>query len=247
MTFGEDQFALAYPDGIEKHWWTLARNRIILRLLQRIPVGSSLVFDVGCGRGLVVDYLNAHGIPCLGIEKAEVAPLPSVKDLVRVGMEFKELVEEERRRCRVLLLLDVIEHIPDPVPFLSELVREFSHLDHVLLTVPARQELWSNYDDYYGHHRRYNRQMLQELAGQSRLNITESGYFFHALYLPLRTMLLCKMKRPVSQHPPSRRNRWLHQLFAFGMTLDFQLLPSWLPGSSLYAICSVNRQGGVEN
>jgi len=47
------QYSLNYAPGVERHFWSYARNRIIERLLRRyfanISGGAKLVLDVGCG------------------------------------------------------------------------------------------------------------------------------------------------------------------------------------------------------
>jgi hypothetical protein len=46
-----------------------------------------------------------------------------------------------------ILLRDVVEHIEDAGTFLRDLLRAFPNARHVLIAVPARMELWSNYDE----------------------------------------------------------------------------------------------------
>jgi len=241
-TFTENQFDQAYPEGIETHWWNLARNHIVLRTLNQFIGREASIIEVGCGRGVVVDYLRRRGFACVGVERATVEPLSAVRDYVRVGTDAASLEADERRSYDALLLLDVIEHIADPILFMRELVDSFPALSHILLTVPARAELWSNYDDHYGHFRRYNREQLAELAKGLPVKVAALGYFFHAAYLLLRTLNLFKQTRATTLHPPSGAARWLHRLFAFGMALDYSLLPGRFPGSSLIAVFTVDRE-----
>ncbi len=241
--FTDNQFDQAYPTGIEAHWWNLARNRIVLSTLKRFVCREDRVIEVGCGRGVVVGYLRECGFDCVGVELAAVAPLPEVREFVRSGTNVLHLDEDERQGYDVLLLLDVIEHIADPGPFLRELIDSFPSLRHILLTVPARAELWSNYDEHYGHFRRYDREQLAELAKGLPVKVLTFGYFFHSAYLLLRTLNLFKRARATTLHPPSGVFLWLHRLFAHGMVLDAALLPGSLPGSSLLAVLAVDRGG----
>jgi hypothetical protein len=48
-TFTGEEYANAYPEGIERHYWTLARNHQVERLLRRAPGSGGLVLDIGCG------------------------------------------------------------------------------------------------------------------------------------------------------------------------------------------------------
>jgi 2-polyprenyl-3-methyl-5-hydroxy-6-metoxy-1,4-benzoquinol methylase len=60
--FSGDQYAEAYPPGVEDTYWHIGRNRIIMRQIQ--AANGSKVLDVGCGRGILVNYLVEHGADC---------------------------------------------------------------------------------------------------------------------------------------------------------------------------------------
>lgn len=77
------------------------------------------------------------------MELAAVEPLEGIRDYVVTGIEANKLAPEKRNSFSVLLLLDVIEHPPDPKTFLSDLMADFPQVRHVIITVPARAELWS--------------------------------------------------------------------------------------------------------
>jgi 2-polyprenyl-3-methyl-5-hydroxy-6-metoxy-1,4-benzoquinol methylase len=71
-TFDAVQYALPYAPGVERHFWNVARNRIVERHLRRALAtqrrSGRLVLDVGCGPGIVVDHLRRAGIDCHGVE-----------------------------------------------------------------------------------------------------------------------------------------------------------------------------------
>ena len=52
------------------------------------------------------------------------------------------------------------------------------------ITVLAPQELWSNYDEFYGHHRRSDRLTLAETVSASGLRPVRLSHFFHACIRP---------------------------------------------------------------
>jgi len=62
-----------------------------------------------------------------------------------------------------IILLDVLEHITNPVDFLS--VSNLSGKDNsfIIINVPAYQWLYSNYDLYVGHIKRYNKKDMEKL------------------------------------------------------------------------------------
>jgi hypothetical protein len=193
-----------------------------------------VVLDVGCGRGLTVDHLRKSGVDCHGVELADVQPLPGVRPFVHTSQEAFALPEELRRRVTVLLLLDVVEHLPAPEAFLAGCADHFPSLSRLIVTVPARPELWSNYDDFYGHVRRYDRGSLQALIRPLASRRAAAGYFFHVLYPVMRAQLAVSSARPLAHQAP--RWRWPHRLAAGLFDLEERLLPAGWYGTSLWGV-----------
>ena len=233
--FNADQFANPYPDGIQYHYWTLARNELILRALRRHMTGTSgIVFDVGCGRGITVEYLRRHGINAFGAEVGNPAPIvPEVAPYLYLGRDVLTLAIELRRQVQAMLLLDVLEHLPAPAAFLASLADACEACRDFVITVPARQELWSNYDEYYGHYRRYDRRSAEALFPRDVLELTGARYAFRLLYPPALALSITKGRRSTSIDAPSPAWRPLHRLLAKYFQLESALLPAWMGGTSL--------------
>jgi len=239
--FSDDQFDQAYPDGIENHWWILARNRIITSVIKKFTGADAVVLDVGCGRGIVVKYLRDEGIDCTGVELARANPVLSVRDHVRVGIDAWDLSFTERMRYDTILLLDVIEHVPEPAAFLQHLSDGFPNLSHFIITVPARQELWSNYDECYGHCRRYSLESLKSISIALGADYLWGSYFFHLAYPVCWAAAHLAKKRETKLHAPQGIGKWLHKLISSVMILDYYILPGRVPGMSALACFSLNR------
>ncbi|HST28082.1 MAG TPA: class I SAM-dependent methyltransferase [Rudaea sp.] len=242
-TFKQRQYDLAYDDGIDRHWWHLARNRIVLQEISKFAPISPRVLDIGCGRGIAVKYLRAAGVACVGVELAAVQPLQGLESYVRTGVNATELPLEERQGYDVITLLDVIEHVPDAGAFIASLVAAFPNLACLVITVPARQELWSNYDEYYGHYLRYDLRQLRELAESQHLTVAHSSYFFHSIYLPARALTALRAVRALRVEPPRGLGRSLHRAVAWAMALDYDILPAACVGTS--AIACMHRRANV--
>jgi SAM-dependent methyltransferase len=232
-TFTSEEYANAYPEGIERHYWTLARNYHVARLLRRAPGSGGLVLDIGCGRGLTVEYLRGLGFDCRGFELSDVAIPAHLQAHCASSSDAFALPEELRSRVGAILLLDVLEHLEDPAGFLDQCVTSFPALQSLVVTVPARMELWSNYDDYYGHKTRYDLPSLQALVAREGLKVAEIGYFFHALYPPLRLVNAFLGRREIRYSAP--RLVFVHRLLACGLAADSFLPRRWY-GSSIAAI-----------
>ena len=224
---------------MERHWWHLARNRIISLEIKKLLNDDSGLLEIGCGRGIVVKGLRERSIDCVGIEPAETKPLPDSGQHVRTGTKPEDLPISERLRYKVIALFDVIEHVPEPVSFLKGLKDLFPSLEYVVITVPARMELWSNYDEFYGHHRRYNFVMINDLSVELNWKILTNKYFFHSIYVAIFLVKFLVRERSVEIKSPSNSMSFMHRVFSILQVLDYYLLPKNVPGTSIISVFSV--------
>lgn len=240
--FGETHYASAYPDGIEGSWWNLARSRIIEQEVRRNGTRDDLIIDIGCGRGIVVQHLRAAGLAAVGCELASCSPLAGAAPFVRTGLNAVDLPLAERSRYRIALLCDVIEHLPDDAGFIAQIISAFPALEYVIVTVPARQEIWSNYDEHYGHFRRYSRRTLHDVATRIGCELEHARYLFHALWPIIALTRLTAGRRAVALSPPAPGMHWAHRFLAAGFLLEARLIPGAIPGSSLICTFRVGRR-----
>ncbi|MBV9154101.1 MAG: class I SAM-dependent methyltransferase [Alphaproteobacteria bacterium] len=228
------QYDQTYPPGIEQHFWNSARNAIIAARLSRAEMANGSLLEIGCGTGIVLDYLRRRGMDCIGCDLAS-APVPDrLRDVVLTGTDFRSLAAETRHKIDGVLLCDVIEHLPDPGSFLSDIRAALPKLRRILVTVPARQELWSVWDEHCGHYRRYDPASLEADLKAGGFEPLSIAYFFHSLYA---VMYLLRGRRSDTVMAP----RWVlpHRLMSLALRAEYALLPSSLPGTSLIAVASV--------
>jgi len=236
--FTLQQYEAIYPDGIEYHYWTNARNRIIARIIKK-QNAKGKILEVGCGKGIVVAYLNKRRLDCSGVELAPVQMLPSLQDKILTGTDVNDLPLSYCDQFTVILLLDVIEHIADPASFLVNLKTRFKNLQTLVITVPARSELFSNYDEFNGHYRRYDMSMVSSLATEAGSKLSYQSYLFHTLYWPTRLLLWLFGKRKVYITAPRGIKKCLHAALSLYMYMDALLLPKKLKGTSIIAVMKV--------
>jgi hypothetical protein len=242
--FQDYQYELSYPDGVENHWWHLVRNRLLKKQIRKLSKQNTAILDVGCGRGVTVKYLRSKAIDCIGVEPAEAQPLIGIERYIHIGKKAEELSEIERNRYNLLLLLDVVEHIADPVLFLKNLTASFPNLTHVIITVPACPELWSNYDEFYGHYRRYTLNMIEDLAHQLSWSLIWKFYFFQLLYLPARIITRSGQKRNVEMKAPRGLKKWVNLLTSYILTIGNYTHLLGLPGTSIIACFALPKSSG---
>ena len=246
--YSDQQYDMCYPPGTEHHWWTMARNKLLEKILRSETGPAEALLEVGCGRGFVVKGLRDKGLNISGVELANVDPVEGVETFVTSGIDACDWAIENGSEVTGLLLLDVIEHLPEPEQFLRKLERSFPNLAVVVVTVPTCQELWSNYDTYYGHYRRYTLEALDNLAQDLSWSMRSSGYFFRIPYFPMRLMSLFGVDRSLTIDPPSQVMRPLHRIISSLSSLEQMLIPSRIKGSSAYAVYSpakMDRNQGI--
>ncbi|OAV71615.1 bifunctional 3-demethylubiquinone-9 3-methyltransferase/ 2-octaprenyl-6-hydroxy phenol methylase [Bacteroidales bacterium Barb4] len=236
--FTEQQYAAIYPDGIGNHYWVKSRNKIIAKAIRQYSsTGKGL--EIGCGKGIVIDYLNRHNFDFCGIEIADVIPLSSVKDKIRTYQKVEDLTSDYCSQFETILLLDVIEHLPDPAVFLRQLKYQFKNLKIIIITVPACMELFSNYDEFNGHFRRYDLEAVTRLAKNIDAELIWEAYFFHILYLLARLTLLLFGKRKLYMTTPNRLIKWIHDFLAHCLYFDCLFFSKKWKGSSIISVFQV--------
>lgn len=129
----------------------IARWEAIRGLLGRLESGrtketSSMILDLGCGRGWLTSRLSAHG-KVLGLDPLQ-ASVVRARELFphlsfRQGTGAELLDEGWAEHFDVVVASEVIEHVPDVAkPGFLETARELLHPGgHLILTTP-RGELW---------------------------------------------------------------------------------------------------------
>jgi hypothetical protein len=238
-SFSDDQYEEAYPDGIEHHWWTATRNIIIKNTIKSLLIHPAPILEIGCGKGIVVEYLRNNGIDCDGVELADAQPLKSVEGHITTATDAVMLPENQKQKYQTILLLDVIEHLENPIDFLKALSVKFVNLSKIVITVPASQELWSNYDSYHGHYRRYSLEDLDDIASTLKWQVDSSRYFFHCVYLPAWILTKLNVDRKTDIRAPTGVQRIFHKIIFYIMIIEDKISPRRLKGTSAIACFSI--------
>ena len=235
--FSREQFTNAYSNGIASHYWIISRNKFILDLLNTKGLNKSdKILDIGCGIGIVLDYLRNNNINCYGIEPSSIEINQELKPYIFIGQNIESLSNDFRASINKILLLDVLEHISNPIEFLSQLKILFPNLEQLIITVPAHSELWSNYDLYYGHYKRYNQDILEKELLESGFKNISIYPIFTLLYWPLRLYILIFKKRSIYIKPPNYK--YFHKIIYYIITKFNKFLKR---GTSIISVANINR------
>ena len=156
---------------VARHPWWLARARLAARLIDReLGPGPHQVMDVGCGWGVTLDRLEraGHHVTGMDIGRKNLERLDKPgRSLVLGDIESGPVPDLALGRYDVVLALDVLEHLADDASALRNLANLVRPGGLAILTVPARPDLWSEFDAIQGHKRRYTRGGLKDLIGRS--------------------------------------------------------------------------------
>lgn len=133
----------------------------------------------------------------------------------------------------IVLLNDVIEHVPNPVLFLSEIVDISDRGTTFLITVPAFEHLWSGHDDYLQHFRRYNMKTLRQDIEAAGLREVEMNYIYWTIY-PL--VLLYRKLNSRSSRSNLEPRPILDKFLRWLMTFEEKFRKSKIPGVSIWCV-----------
>ncbi|RAU23596.1 hypothetical protein CU669_00370 [Paramagnetospirillum kuznetsovii] len=190
----------------DRHWWFKARRRIVYGLVEDIMDGAQrrLIVDVGCGTGGNIGPL-AHVHDCLGVDTSDMAvsiartKYPHCS--FRLGMAPESIVDV-LDRTGLVLMMDVLEHIPDDRAALASLVEALRPGTTLLITVPADMRLWSVHDEAALHQRRYDMESLRRCWQGLPVKEHMLSPYNSLLYFPIRLArwLLRRLKLKSQSH-----------------------------------------------
>jgi methyltransferase family protein len=240
-----------------RHPWEQARLSLVHRLIQRhanLRPGDT-VLDIGCGDTFVAEAL-ARRYPGVQFNAVDSNFTDQLIDTFRARLTvpnvslFASLESVPvSKPAALVLLMDVIEHVPDDVAFLGGICQSaFVGRDtRLLITVPSFQSLFCSHDRFLGHYRRYSGATLRTLFNRVKLQCEEGGYLFASL-LPVRVLQVLRERIAGSREAPTDLATWgggaaKARTLASVLTLDGRISLALvrvgirIPGLSNFAIC----------
>jgi len=144
------------------YWWHVNKRSLVLKFLGRQNLSEDQILEVGCGSGLLSSLLTQTGANVVAADiLIDAIRSAKTKGLTK-GLTFDagQPWPFKKHSFQVIILLDVLEHIKDDVACLYEARRVLRQNGMAVLTVPAHQFLFSDWDRVLGHHRRYSKSHL---------------------------------------------------------------------------------------
>jgi 2-polyprenyl-3-methyl-5-hydroxy-6-metoxy-1,4-benzoquinol methylase len=214
-----DDYAQAYRDLYVHHWWWRARERFILDVLETEPpaAGGQKILDVGCGDGWFFDQLLRFG-DVEGVELSESLVSKNGPHLSRIHVGTFDRSLNLSKRFSIILMLDVLEHMSDPVSALRFALELLQPGGKLLITVPAFNALWTNHDTINNHLTRYTKASFRDTACQAGLQIERARYFFHWLFPVKMVSRVVESMFRSEPRPPRVPPVWINNpLYLFSM------------------------------
>ncbi len=181
-----DAMLIGLASEIERHPWWRARARLTMALLDREALHPpATVLDAGCGWGVTLDALERRGYRAAGLDVSAGA----LGRLDRAGRrliaaDLTQPLPAGHGEFDAVLALDVIEHLDDDraaVAGLASLVRAGGL---IVISVPALQELYSEFDEVQGHRRRYDERGLRRACEGTGLDVRSIAWWGRS-FVPL--------------------------------------------------------------
>jgi SAM-dependent methyltransferase len=243
----DPQYVAHYADLYRRHWWWQARERFLTETLRRAAPaeGWARALDVGCGDGLFLGVLRDFATHVEGIEINAAAVSRDTRRSYRVHIGQLDSAFQPGSTFDVITMLDVLEHMRDPLGALRR-SRELLSPDGVLIvTVPAFESLWTRHDERNRHFTRFRRSSLTDLLVSAGFGIRLGGYFYHWLVpVKLGARLIERFSGVEFRvtRPPGRLTNRI--CYAISRVESLAISPSrWLPGSSLLLLAEHARDG----
>ena len=229
-------------DKIVSHWYYVSKGRAVRKLLGE-SFSTDEILDVGAGSGVfsrqLIDHNMCKGAVCVDPGYTEE------REEMHNGKPLRFLRSLDKTRQTLILMMDVLEHVPGDVALLKQYTESMPEGGRVLITVPAFQFVWSGHDVFLEHYRRYTIKQLEDTIRAAGLTPVKSRYFFATLF-PIvvairwiKNLLLNNDEKIEAKSELKLYPEWLNKMLIFAHDIERMTVYSFnrLFGLSVIALC----------
>ncbi len=212
----------------EESFWFKARAELITWGLKAFFPKARRFLDVGCGPGFVLMRIE-KSFPLLSIYGYDhnTNALNLAAHRLKRGrvVEFDVRMMNSESKFDVIGAFDVMEHIQEDSLLLSRMYKAVRNGGGIILTVPQHQFLWSSFDEFSNHLRRYKFAKLRKKVEKAGFRVKRMTSFVSFL-LPVMACSrliwwkICNKRNPLAELKVSRRlNRIMEKIMKFELSL----------------------------
>jgi SAM-dependent methyltransferase len=228
----------------DNYWWHVAKREIAFDLIERFARPDDLIVEGGVGAAGNLMRLQEKGFRVHGLdvmpEAIEICKRRGVADATQHDLCRQWPIAPDS--AKVVLLLDVLEHLQKPVEALAYAADILKPQGKIIVTVPAWPMLFGEWDRRLGHFRRYSSCLLQQHVREAGLRLHWMNSW-NAFTLPAALVVRAwrrffPLDRPAEFPQVSEwMNRWLIRLASLerGWMMRSGRIPT---GLSLVAVAS---------
>jgi len=168
ITYDQDyQNEQAHSDFFQKHLST------VKNIIEK-NFSDKTIIEVGCGKGFFLDYLIEYGFNVKGIDPAYEGNSPNV---IKACFDDSLGIKADN-----IVLRHVLEHMPDPLAFLTKIAKANGGKGKIYIEVPCLNWILTHkawFDIFYEH---VNYFRLQDLNAMFE-TVFENGHIFGGQYI----------------------------------------------------------------
>ncbi len=159
----------------QDYWWYVARGDLLRSVLVERMGQVTTMLDVGSADGPSVRWLDGFGHRVmLDIDPSGLEPGGVCGSALQ--LPFADSVFD------VVCAFDVVEHCEPESTSLNEMVRVLKPGGRLMISVPAYQWAWTEFDEAAGHHRRYTRKRAEAAVRAAGLRVDRATYVFAGVF-----------------------------------------------------------------
>ncbi len=204
----------------EQLFWHRAKLGLIDILLSKLKRKDLDTLIIGCGTGNDLQIISKYS-KRLTVCDVNQKALDSISEKVVKKKTDATKLDFKDSSFDVVLSFDVFEHVRNDAAAIKESFRVLRKGGYLIFTVPAFKLIFSSYDSFYKHYRRYNKkELLKKLTSFRPLFLS---YWNSFLFIPF---FFERMIKKHKKYAPSRNmiNGFLNSLFFRILSIENYLI-----------------------
>lgn len=162
--------------------WILAKQELLLVILEKFSSHRSEILDVGCGMGGPMRCLEKAGFQVFGIDKYRKAVEFCRKRNLVAKCGLAEKIPFPESSFDVIIALELLEHLNKPPKAIEEFARVLKPNGLLIVSVPAFNFFWNALDEMSRHFKRYTASILKKEINPVFEPLKVSYIFFSAFF-----------------------------------------------------------------